>query len=530
MKTLVTLVLFFFFGLISPVTSQQLPDPNEAVFSKGLLDEDEAAYRSFPKTRRYRAFLPAQKDLSSRFPTPGKQGKQGSCVGWAVGYAARSYYGPNGRPGRGKHSLVSPSFIYNHIKDLEKDCEVGSRISDALELLQEWGALSVAEFPYSEKNCTERTSMPKHKERMARFRIKNWRRVDVQELDDVKGQIAKGNPVIIGMRTSSRLHRLKGNAVYDFQGSDSYDGNHAVTVVGYSDRKQAFNIINSWGRKWGNGGFGWVDYGTFRKLTKYGFVMELELRKPPVVKITPPKPRPQPVTPPPEPPSPPEGFDITALLERLGPLSCSHLEHRAGAKGAELSGFVGTAEDLQKVKKLVARQGVPLGLNVEVRPWPQCEALLTLEEPLQASRGLTLKISGANGKTTLTEGENLVLKMTAPDFPAYLYLTYLPASGDAVHLIQPRSVVSRQYGPKGTVTLGDGVKGGPKFVVGPPYGNEMVLAIASPAPLFDEPRKPTETEREYLTAIRSALLKKPPGTTKSRTVAAAAVTLKTRER
>jgi hypothetical protein len=35
--------------------------------------------------------LPNQVDLSTLFPTPGNQGRQGSCVAWAVGYALKTY-------------------------------------------------------------------------------------------------------------------------------------------------------------------------------------------------------------------------------------------------------------------------------------------------------------------------------------------------------------------------------------------------------------------------------------------------------
>ena len=33
-----------------------------------------------------------------------------------------------------------------------------------------------------------------------------------------------------------------------------------MVVVGYDDAKQAFRIQNSWGRTWGDGGYGWFSY------------------------------------------------------------------------------------------------------------------------------------------------------------------------------------------------------------------------------------------------------------------------------
>jgi hypothetical protein len=42
-----------------------------------------------------------------------------------------------------------------------------------------------------------------------------------------------------------------------------------MCVVGYDDDRGAFELMNSWGRKWGNGGFIWIPYRTFA-----AFVME----------------------------------------------------------------------------------------------------------------------------------------------------------------------------------------------------------------------------------------------------------------
>jgi hypothetical protein len=59
---------------------------------QGLIFDSEDDLANIPRTPEYRAFLPDRVDLSDRFPTPGDQGRQNSCVGWSVGYAARAYY------------------------------------------------------------------------------------------------------------------------------------------------------------------------------------------------------------------------------------------------------------------------------------------------------------------------------------------------------------------------------------------------------------------------------------------------------
>ena len=78
----------------------------------GLVLEDPETYEQFPKASKYRAVLPDRVDLSSRFPTPGNQGRQGSCTAWAVAYGARSYYDglANGQ-GVSQQSEFSPAYI-----------------------------------------------------------------------------------------------------------------------------------------------------------------------------------------------------------------------------------------------------------------------------------------------------------------------------------------------------------------------------------------------------------------------------------
>ena len=48
---------------------------------------------------------------------------------------------------------------------------------------------------------------------------------------------------------------------------------HALCIVGYDDDKYggAFEIINSWGSRWGNDGYMWIRYEDFVHFTKYAF-------------------------------------------------------------------------------------------------------------------------------------------------------------------------------------------------------------------------------------------------------------------
>jgi Papain family cysteine protease len=52
---------------------------------------------------------------------------------------------------------------------------------------------------------------------------------------------------------------------------------HAVSLVGYDERRQAFKLINSWGLRWGDGGFGGINYDTLRAEARGGYLMRVAI-------------------------------------------------------------------------------------------------------------------------------------------------------------------------------------------------------------------------------------------------------------
>ena len=250
-------------------------DPEDSVYATGAVFATEEELADKPRTPRYRNHLPLSVDLSHRFPKPGNQGRQSSCVGWAVDYAARSYYNSTPYGGRrlSADDILSPAYIYDSIRSPDTSCTTGTRIPDALELLKK-GTASQADYPYRAHRC-RRPGAPLLV-RASRFRISDWRVVDTDRLDQVKAELHQGHPVVIGMWTNRGFHRLRGRKVWRAGNPEAGDGSHAVTVVGYSERGQYFTVMNSWGRGWGDRGFGRIAYDTFRRRVNYGFSMRID--------------------------------------------------------------------------------------------------------------------------------------------------------------------------------------------------------------------------------------------------------------
>ena len=280
----------------------------------GLRFMDDVAYQSIPLAAPpLLGQVPRAVDLSSRFPEPGDQGKQNSCVGWAVAYALKSYQEGLERSwgtGPAQHRF-SPAFIYNQLNKTP-DCQGGTTFVEALNLLRRDGVATLADFPYRDDDCSRQ---PDAAVRMSArpFAIADWRRVNVQDPTEVKTHLASGFPVLIGMMVDTTFMRLRGDVAYA-QSSGKTEGGHAMILVGYDDDRGAFKVMNSWGKQWGNGGFGWISYAAFTQTVREAYVAQdvVTVAPPPVEPTPAPRPAPSPA------PAPVRPAPLLVPLAQLG--------------------------------------------------------------------------------------------------------------------------------------------------------------------------------------------------------------------
>lgn len=246
----------------------------------GLLLEDKAKIFRIPSADIPfgGTELPASFDLSSKMPEVGNQGDQQSCVAWAIAYAMKGY---QENMQLGESLQFSPSFVYNQINGGKN---APTQVTDALNVLSEQGVCLMDEMPYNERRWTQEPSS-EAKRSARRFRIAEWRRVNTVDVQEVKTHIAAGLPVIIGAMVSAEFRDdgFSQGADYVWKRAGTPIGGHAMLVVGYDDDKGAFKLMNSWGKQWGDGGFGWVDYAIFPDVVMYGFIAKDGYTSPDVV-------------------------------------------------------------------------------------------------------------------------------------------------------------------------------------------------------------------------------------------------------
>ena len=254
----------------------------EEQFGTGL-KFDEKLYNEVPQsvpliTRSFTA-LPKSYSLKGYAPTPKSQGSQGSCVGWASSYGARTIAyavrkGWKNQTTKITQNAFSPSFVYNLIK-VNSKCQ-GAYIENAMKLMNNYGTAKLTDFPYDYRTCLKNPSnsvYTKAKDnRILTFeRLARWNN-PYNLVGKVKKAISKKNPVVIGMFKYGSLY---GKGDLWVAPPNPTRGGHAMVVVGYDDYKNggSFEILNSWGTAWGNRGYIWVKYDDFKNYTKTAYVL-----------------------------------------------------------------------------------------------------------------------------------------------------------------------------------------------------------------------------------------------------------------
>ncbi len=248
---------------------------NEGEYDKALVYESLAVGS---------AGLPRSVDLQSFAPSVLHQGRQGSCSGWASAYGARTISYAQAQGQDPDQIAFSPSFLYNQIA-LPR-CQ-GALLRDAMEAMKNIGSVPFRSFGYTDQTC-QILPEPEHRGEASQYRIKGYTRLSQgasnygTDIQAVKQHLAQGAPVVIGMLVGQSFQRnMLGRRIWtptssDYRGTGL--GGHAMCLVGYDDQVAggAFQVMNSWGTQWGEGGYAWIRYNDFSQFVReaYGLYPE----------------------------------------------------------------------------------------------------------------------------------------------------------------------------------------------------------------------------------------------------------------
>ncbi len=230
--------------------------------------------------------MPANFSLEKYCPTPGDQGKYGTCTAWANAYGVATIlyaqtHGITDKAIINKYAF-SPTFLYEQIKAAaDVNCQNGTDPIMALVTLMKMGDATLKTAPY---NCGASTT------ELAKSEALNYKISDAailfaakgmlvddkfvkpaeQVIDLTKKALTEGSPVSIGFMLPKSFFYIK-TAIWSPDSQEAFGdwqhNKHAMCVIGYDDNigGGAFRVLNSWGTGWADGGMVWIKYADYAR-------------------------------------------------------------------------------------------------------------------------------------------------------------------------------------------------------------------------------------------------------------------------
>lgn len=204
--------------------------------------------------------LPHRVDLRQHCPPVYDQGDLGSCTANALA-GVIEYDEIRAR----QRSTWTPSrlFIYFNERRLEGsvDSDSGAQIRDGIKVIVKEGVCPETEWPYDISRFTVKPPEKVYRDAF-RDRVTSYLRLQ-QTLVQLRACLAEGFPFVFGFSVFASMEddRVKRTGKVPLPDpGDSLLGGHAVAAVGYDDSDQLFIFRNSWGRGWGDEGYGYLPY------------------------------------------------------------------------------------------------------------------------------------------------------------------------------------------------------------------------------------------------------------------------------
>jgi len=221
--------------------------------------------------------LPSSVDLREWCPPVEDQGSLGSCTAHA-GVGMIEYYE---RKSFHRHMDASRLFLYKVTRNLMKmKGDIGGYLRTTMGAMVLFGVPPEDYWPYKEDEKEFDKEPPAFCYAFAQNyqTIKYFRHDPPKEgagsiLKKVKTYLSKGHPAMFGFTVYNSIEQAEKTGKIPFPTpKERIEGGHAIVAIGYNDRMKIKNkyggvettgallIRNSWGKGWGEEGYGWLPY------------------------------------------------------------------------------------------------------------------------------------------------------------------------------------------------------------------------------------------------------------------------------
>ena len=199
--------------------------------------------------------LPDTIDLRNDFPPVFDQGQLGSCTANAI-CAAFEYRQIIEKK---KDTRTSRLFVYinERIAEGTVSTDSGATLRTGMQCMYKQGVCNESDWPYLIQKFAQIPPKQCYEKALSN-RISSYVRVP-QTLDQIRSFLLQKLPVVFGFLVyesfESKQVARTGIVSYPNTKKEKLLGGHAVTIVGHSMKTRRFIVRNSWGTRWGQGGY-----------------------------------------------------------------------------------------------------------------------------------------------------------------------------------------------------------------------------------------------------------------------------------
>jgi len=152
------------------------------------------------------------------------------------------------------------------------DCKTGGYLWKALDYLVSTGTDLENDDPYvgKHRHCTPTSAQMR---RLVTYSMIDTDWTKVVAPAKIKSALCEHGPIAVRLISTAAFRSLSGEQVFhqvdsgltvDSDNDDLGIGGHFLNIIGWDDTLGAHGawlVRNSWGKAWGNGGYGWIEYG-----------------------------------------------------------------------------------------------------------------------------------------------------------------------------------------------------------------------------------------------------------------------------
>ena len=202
------------------------------------------------------------------------------CIGSCTAQAGTGMVEYFVRKSFGDYTDFSRLFLYKATRNLLNwKGDTGAYLRTTMKALALFGIAPEKYWPYNIKQFDEEPpafcyAFAQNYQALEYYRLDQSAMNRDDLLNDIKESLASGLPLMFGFSVFDSIEQAEFDGKIPFPiNRDKYKGGHAVMCVGYDDdiviknhgdlaleTKGAFRIRNSWGKEWGEEGYGWLPY------------------------------------------------------------------------------------------------------------------------------------------------------------------------------------------------------------------------------------------------------------------------------